>query len=154
LLSYGRPLLDAALLSARRLPCRAAAAISAKTNRDFLRSRNRQHALLISNANRTLHLIRHALSLKTIIHSTVLSQGSTYPLRVQQVSLTPLFVAYLTYASFSLMYVALTALIMLSLASLRTHERKVAYALPLNDKLSHFFCLGITTGVFYLILDE
>ena len=46
------------------------------------------------------------------------------PLRVQQVSLTPLFVAYLTYASFSLMYVALTALIMLSLASLRTHESR------------------------------
>jgi len=28
-----------------------------------------------------------------------------------------------------------------------------ARALPLNDKLLHFFCLGIATGVFYFIFD-
>ncbi|OCH85092.1 hypothetical protein OBBRIDRAFT_785307 [Obba rivulosa] len=29
----------------------------------------------------------------------------------------------------------------------------VAHALPMNDKLLHFFCLGIATGVFYFIFD-
>jgi hypothetical protein len=28
-----------------------------------------------------------------------------------------------------------------------------AHALPLNDKLLHFLCLGIATGVFYFIFD-
>jgi hypothetical protein len=27
------------------------------------------------------------------------------------------------------------------------------HAIPLNDKLLHFFCLGIATGVFYFIFD-
>jgi hypothetical protein len=29
----------------------------------------------------------------------------------------------------------------------------LAHAIPLNDKLLHFFCLGIATGVFYFIFD-
>jgi len=45
----------------------------------------------------------------------------------------------------------LTFLIMLSLAFLGLTN--FAHAIPLNDKLLHFFCLGIATGVFYFIFD-
>lgn len=48
-------------------------------------------------------------------------------------------------------FVALTFLIMLSLAFLGITN--FAHAIPLNDKLLHFFCLGIATGVFYFIFD-
>jgi hypothetical protein len=48
-------------------------------------------------------------------------------------------------------FVALTFLIMLSLAFLGLTN--FAHAIPLNDKLLHFFCLGIATGVFYFIFD-
>jgi hypothetical protein len=45
----------------------------------------------------------------------------------------------------------LTFLVMLSLALLGLTN--LAHAIPLNDKLLHFFCLGIATGVFYFIFD-
>jgi hypothetical protein len=48
-------------------------------------------------------------------------------------------------------FVVLTFLIMLSLAFLGLTNR--AHAIPLNDKLLHFFCLGVATGVFYFIFD-
>jgi hypothetical protein len=48
-------------------------------------------------------------------------------------------------------FVLLTFLVMLSLALLGLTN--LAHALPLNDKLLHFFCLGIATGVFYFIFD-
>jgi hypothetical protein len=48
-------------------------------------------------------------------------------------------------------FVAFTVLIMLTLAFLGLTN--VAHALPLNDKLLHFFCLGIATGIFYFIFD-
>ena len=48
-------------------------------------------------------------------------------------------------------FVALTFLVMLSLALLGLTN--LAHAIPLNDKLLHFFCLGIATGVFYFIFD-
>jgi hypothetical protein len=48
-------------------------------------------------------------------------------------------------------FVVLTFLIMLSLAFLGLTN--FTHALPLNDKLLHFFCLGIATGVFYFIFD-
>jgi len=40
---------------------------------------------------------------------------------------------------------------MLSLAFLGFTN--VVHVFPLNDKLLHFFCLGIATGVFYFIFD-
>ena len=46
-------------------------------------------------------------------------------------------------------FVALTFLVMLSLALLGLTNLSI----PLNDKLLHFFCLGIATGVFYFIFD-
>ena len=48
-------------------------------------------------------------------------------------------------------FVAFTVLIMLSLAFLGFTN--VAHVFPLNDKLLHFFCLGMATGVFYFIFD-
>lgn len=48
-------------------------------------------------------------------------------------------------------FVVLTFLIMLSLAFLGLTN--FTHAIPLNDKLLHFFCLGIATGVFYFIFD-
>jgi len=48
-------------------------------------------------------------------------------------------------------FVVLTFLIMLSLAFLGFTN--FTHAIPLNDKLLHFFCLGIATGVFYFIFD-
>jgi len=48
-------------------------------------------------------------------------------------------------------FVALTVLIMLSLAFLGLTN--FTHAFPFNDKLLHFFCLGIATGVFYFIFD-
>lgn len=48
-------------------------------------------------------------------------------------------------------FVAFTVLIMLSLAFLGLTN--VVHVFPLNDKLLHFFCLGIATGVFYFIFD-
>ncbi|KAI0066046.1 hypothetical protein BV25DRAFT_1912849 [Artomyces pyxidatus] len=48
-------------------------------------------------------------------------------------------------------FVLITALIMLALALLGLTN--LAHALPMNDKLLHFFCLGIATGVFYFIFD-
>lgn len=48
-------------------------------------------------------------------------------------------------------FVAFTVLIMLSLAFLGLTN--VAHVFPPNDKLLHFFCLGIATGVFYFIFD-
>lgn len=48
-------------------------------------------------------------------------------------------------------FVAFTILIMLSLAFLGLTN--VAHVFPPNDKLLHFFCLGIATGVFYFIFD-
>ncbi|KAI0256369.1 hypothetical protein BJV78DRAFT_1171422 [Lactifluus subvellereus] len=48
-------------------------------------------------------------------------------------------------------FVVLTVLIMLTLALLGLTN--LAHAIPLNDKLLHFFCLGIATGVFYFIFD-
>ncbi|KAH9979036.1 hypothetical protein BGW80DRAFT_1282510 [Lactifluus volemus] len=48
-------------------------------------------------------------------------------------------------------FVVLTILIMLSLALLGLTN--LAHSIPLNDKLLHFFCLGIATGVFYFIID-
>lgn len=48
-------------------------------------------------------------------------------------------------------FIVLTTLIMLSLALLGLTN--LSHALPLNDKLLHFFCLGIATGVFYFIFD-
>ncbi|KAN0132117.1 hypothetical protein V8E53_010154 [Lactarius tabidus] len=46
-------------------------------------------------------------------------------------------------------FVLLTTLIILTLAFLGFTN----LAFPLNDKLLHFFCLGIATGVFYFIFD-
>ncbi|KAI0259267.1 hypothetical protein BC834DRAFT_907250 [Gloeopeniophorella convolvens] len=48
-------------------------------------------------------------------------------------------------------FAVLTILIMLTLALLGLTN--LAHALPLNDKLLHFVCLGIATGVFYFIFD-
>jgi len=48
-------------------------------------------------------------------------------------------------------FVVFTILIMLSLAFLGLTN--VVHVFPLNDKLLHFFCLGIATGVFYFIFD-
>jgi len=48
-------------------------------------------------------------------------------------------------------FVAFTVLIMLSLAFLGLTN--FVHVFPLNDKLLHFFCLGIATGVFYFIFD-
>ncbi|KAH9985791.1 hypothetical protein BJV74DRAFT_775446, partial [Russula compacta] len=48
-------------------------------------------------------------------------------------------------------FIVLTTVIMLSLALLGLTN--LSHALPLNDKLLHFFCLGIATGVFYFIFD-
>ena len=48
-------------------------------------------------------------------------------------------------------FVAFTILIMLLLAFLGLTN--VAHVYSLNDKLLHFFCLGIATGVFYFIFD-
>lgn len=48
-------------------------------------------------------------------------------------------------------FVVLTILIMLSLAFLGFTN--FTHAIPLNDKLLHFFCLGNATGVFYFIFD-
>jgi VanZ family protein len=48
-------------------------------------------------------------------------------------------------------FVLLTVLIMLTLALLGFTN--LAHSFPLNDKLLHFFCLGIATGVFYFIFD-
>ncbi|ETW80517.1 hypothetical protein HETIRDRAFT_385084, partial [Heterobasidion irregulare TC 32-1] len=48
-------------------------------------------------------------------------------------------------------FILITVLIMLILALLGFTN--LAHALPINDKLLHFFCLGIATGVFYFIFD-
>jgi len=48
-------------------------------------------------------------------------------------------------------FVVLTFLVMLLLALLGFTN--LTHAIPLNDKLLHFFCLGIATGVFYFIFD-
>ncbi|KAF8265461.1 hypothetical protein EI94DRAFT_1588784 [Lactarius quietus] len=48
-------------------------------------------------------------------------------------------------------FVLLTTLIMMTLALLGFTN--ISHSLPLNDKLLHFFCLGIATGVFYFIFD-
>lgn len=48
-------------------------------------------------------------------------------------------------------FVVLTILIMVTLALLGLTN--LAHSLPLNDKLLHFFCLGVATGVFYFIFD-
>ncbi|KAH8980231.1 hypothetical protein EDB92DRAFT_1805825 [Lactarius akahatsu] len=48
-------------------------------------------------------------------------------------------------------FVVLTTLIMLTLALLGLTN--IAHSFPLNDKLLHFFCMGIATGVFYFIFD-
>lgn len=46
---------------------------------------------------------------------------------------------------------AFTCIIMVILAFLGFTN--FSRALPLNDKLLHFFCFGIATAVFYFILD-
>ena len=46
-------------------------------------------------------------------------------------------------------FLAFTCAVMVILALLGFRER----ALPLNDKLLHFFCFMIATGVFYFIID-
>ncbi|KAI9455456.1 hypothetical protein BJY52DRAFT_1098012, partial [Lactarius psammicola] len=48
-------------------------------------------------------------------------------------------------------FVVLTILIMLTLGLLGLTN--IAHSFPLNDKLLHFFCMGIATGVFYFIFD-
>ncbi|KAI0049946.1 hypothetical protein FA95DRAFT_1514910 [Auriscalpium vulgare] len=48
-------------------------------------------------------------------------------------------------------FVLITALIMVALGLLGLTN--LAHAFPLNDKLLHFICLGIATGVFYFIFD-
>ncbi|TFK54492.1 hypothetical protein OE88DRAFT_1676220 [Heliocybe sulcata] len=48
-------------------------------------------------------------------------------------------------------FLVFTSLIMLLLALLGFTN--FSHALPLNDKLLHFFCLMIATGVFYFIFD-
>ncbi|KAI0633524.1 hypothetical protein C8Q77DRAFT_1115467 [Trametes polyzona] len=48
-------------------------------------------------------------------------------------------------------FVVFTSLILLTLALLGFTN--FSHALPINDKLLHFLCMGIATGVFYFIFD-
>ena len=48
-------------------------------------------------------------------------------------------------------FMAFTCIIMVLLAFLGFTN--FSRALPLNDKLLHFFCFGIATAVFYFIVD-
>ena len=48
-------------------------------------------------------------------------------------------------------FLVFTCLILLSLAFLGFTN--FSHSLPLNDKLLHFLCLGLATGVFYFIFD-
>lgn len=76
------------------------------------------------------------------------------PLRFRPVSRPPPYsrLTHVLITSFLLQwFVVLTILVMLSLAFLGFTN--FTHAVPLNDKLLHFFCLGIATGVFYFIFD-
>lgn len=48
-------------------------------------------------------------------------------------------------------FVVLTFVVMLILGLLGFTN--IPHQLPVNDKLLHFFCLGIATAVFYFIFD-
>ncbi|KAI0766511.1 hypothetical protein BC629DRAFT_1292960 [Irpex lacteus] len=48
-------------------------------------------------------------------------------------------------------FVLFTSLVMITLAFLGFTN--FAHALPINDKLLHFFCLMLATGIFYFIFD-
>ena len=48
-------------------------------------------------------------------------------------------------------FVLFTCLVMITLAFLGFTN--FVHALPINDKLLHFFCLMLATGIFYFIFD-
>ena len=48
-------------------------------------------------------------------------------------------------------FLVFTALVMIALAFLGFTN--FSHALPLNDKMLHFICLMLATGVFYFIFD-
>ena len=72
------------------------------------------------------------------------------PLRFRPVScsVTPLSVRRLTRVQWFLLF---TAIIMIALAFLGFTN--FSHSLPLNDKMLHFICLMLATGVFYFIFD-
>ncbi len=73
------------------------------------------------------------------------------PLRIRPVSCVPSPKFVDNEHLFQQWFVGLTILIMLTLGLLGLTN--LAHSFPLNDKLLHFFCMGIATGVFYFIFD-